>query len=498
LSDTEGAYAYIASAAIDTGCNSGTLNVRVQINGNTVSTVSNSNDGGTDSENYIAMYINGSWRIIGYGNDSANAGTTNDTADFAEWITYAGATQPQPGELLSADSAGGAVSTSSGAYDKNLIGVVSTSPYQVGGADDGHSVILALTGRVPVKVNLENGPILPGDPLTSSSTPGEAMKAIKAGRIIGTALTGYDGSQQAATVTVQLHAGFNDPLAGTGQLEGDQSVSGGLTVSGNTALQGSTAVANGLSVGGATTLQGGLDVSGASTLASLTVNGTLTVEGDLAVNGNATITSITAGSGTINGDFHVLGASTADTLSVNGLANIGQLNVTGNASIANLTVSGGITTNTVTVTGLASFGGDVKMTAAVNTRQATLKTFKSSKAIQAGSVVILDDAPGNEGKVTTSTTTEDTRVIGVAVTTVTGADQDVDVAIGGWVQVRVDTTLDGNGQPPAALLAGHVLTCAPAEGTVHSVATPQAGAILGKTTGAQDANNLVWVLITLQ
>ncbi len=35
---------------------------------------------------------------------------------------------------------------------------------------------LALTGRVPVKITGENGAIEPGDLLTTSSTPGHAMK----------------------------------------------------------------------------------------------------------------------------------------------------------------------------------------------------------------------------------------------------------------------------------------------------------------------------------
>jgi len=39
-----------------------------------------------------------------------------------------------------------------------------------------NAACLALTGRVPVKVTNENGPIVPGDLLTSSSTPGYAMK----------------------------------------------------------------------------------------------------------------------------------------------------------------------------------------------------------------------------------------------------------------------------------------------------------------------------------
>ena len=37
---------------------------------------------------------------------------------------------------------------------------------------------IALAGRTPCKVTDENGPIHPGDLLTSSSTPGHAMRAL--------------------------------------------------------------------------------------------------------------------------------------------------------------------------------------------------------------------------------------------------------------------------------------------------------------------------------
>ena len=53
---------------------------------------------------------------------------------------------------------------------------------------------VALNGLVPVKVNTENGAIARGDLLTSSSTPGVAMKATGAGMVIGQAIAPYDGS----------------------------------------------------------------------------------------------------------------------------------------------------------------------------------------------------------------------------------------------------------------------------------------------------------------
>ena len=38
-------------------------------------------------------------------------------------------------------------------------------------------ILVAMTGRVYVKASAENGPIQPGDLLTTSATPGHAMRA---------------------------------------------------------------------------------------------------------------------------------------------------------------------------------------------------------------------------------------------------------------------------------------------------------------------------------
>ncbi|MFC1522607.1 hypothetical protein ACFL6Y_09380 [Elusimicrobiota bacterium] len=91
-------------------------------------------------------------------------------------------------------------------YASNILGVVTTEP---GAVLKGNGQILigpdkklnpkerpaiALAGRVPVKVNLENGPIKIGDFLTSSSKPGFAMKATKTGRVIGIALESFSPS----------------------------------------------------------------------------------------------------------------------------------------------------------------------------------------------------------------------------------------------------------------------------------------------------------------
>ena len=52
---------------------------------------------------------------------------------------------------------------------------------------------VALMGRVPVKVDGSYGAIRPGDPLTSSPTPGHAMAMTRPGPSIGTALEGWSG-----------------------------------------------------------------------------------------------------------------------------------------------------------------------------------------------------------------------------------------------------------------------------------------------------------------
>lgn len=87
-------------------------------------------------------------------------------------------------------------------------------------------VPIALVGRVPVKVSTENGPIAPGDSLTMSSVPGVAMKAIKAGSVIGQAMEAYNG-QGIVTVTIFVQtSSFNgvslDAIPGLDSSEGDE------------------------------------------------------------------------------------------------------------------------------------------------------------------------------------------------------------------------------------------------------------------------------------
>ncbi|MBI3660141.1 hypothetical protein HY230_06680 [Candidatus Acetothermia bacterium] len=125
--------------------------------------------------------------------------------DLAE--AFASAEPTEPGDLvvlMPQAKATPTVRKSAQPYEGLLVGVVSSNPGLV--FDHGETylagdnsnlitkdkTIVAAVGRVSLKVSMENGPIAVGDPLTSSSKLGIAMKATKAGKIIGYALENAD------------------------------------------------------------------------------------------------------------------------------------------------------------------------------------------------------------------------------------------------------------------------------------------------------------------
>ncbi len=105
----------------------------------------------------------------------------------------------QPGDVVSIDPNEGTFVDKSQPFDQHIIGVFSANPgIRLSQADStingGEAIPIALSGRVPVNVTTENGDIKPGDYLTSSSIPGVAAKAIKAGPVIGQAMESYSGT----------------------------------------------------------------------------------------------------------------------------------------------------------------------------------------------------------------------------------------------------------------------------------------------------------------
>ncbi len=89
-------------------------------------------------------------------------------------------------------------------YDANVFGVVGMTSVQNLGETNEHTVNVAMSGRVPVLISLENGDIKPGDYLTSSSISGVAMKATASGPVIGRAIQSYDENSKLYTKTVMM------------------------------------------------------------------------------------------------------------------------------------------------------------------------------------------------------------------------------------------------------------------------------------------------------
>ena len=121
--------------------------------------------------------------VIDTGADVAEIYTTHDESLEA-------------GDVVSLDpSLQAGVKKSENVDDRSVIGIVSTRPGTVIGGvskEGAKAVPIALSGRTPVKVIIENGVIEPGDYLVPSSQPGVAMKARGAGSVIGQALSVYD------------------------------------------------------------------------------------------------------------------------------------------------------------------------------------------------------------------------------------------------------------------------------------------------------------------
>jgi len=122
----------------------------------------------------------------------------------------------EPGDIVSFDTKNPIVVDYATENDSRpLAGIISTQPGLL--LDDfawGDVVRpVALSGRVPTKVNLEGGPILPGDRIAPSSVPGMGRKAKLFEPSVGTALTPFTGADGVAhgfvTVFIDLQPGLN-------------------------------------------------------------------------------------------------------------------------------------------------------------------------------------------------------------------------------------------------------------------------------------------------
>jgi hypothetical protein len=113
-------------------------------------------------------------------------------ADCAEFFEAEDASALEAGTVLVIGEEG-VLRPSQEEYDKRVVGVVSgaggTRPAIVLNNDaEEVGVPVALTGKVHCKVDAEPSPVEVGDLLTTSSTPGHAMKAVDGARYFGSVL----------------------------------------------------------------------------------------------------------------------------------------------------------------------------------------------------------------------------------------------------------------------------------------------------------------------
>ena len=275
-------------------------------------------------------------------------------ADLAEMYDTHG--NLEPGDVVYSEG-GYMANKTTVANDQRAIGVVSTNPTADGiigyNVTSANRQPIALAGRIPVKVSLENGPIAIGDYLTPASTPGFVMKATGASRVVGSALEAYGGSQPRVSALVVAeeadraiaHAGelayyvSNPSLwpAGTAKImmfvnptfytpSATSLIQGtGLDITGNSLMNGNLEV------------EGNLSVVGTATLATLTVTGNTTIQQNLVVQGSTTVQSIT-----VNGKIITAGTTPTAVLGTN--TTVGQSSavvVTGNDTAGSVTYTSG-------------------------------------------------------------------------------------------------------------------------------------------------------------
>lgn len=168
-----------------------------------------------NSNRSLTLY--GDYQGTGESRVVANVVEITGGSDLSEHFDIAaGARAIEPGSVVSIDpSSPGDLQISTEAYDRKVAGIISGADGvkpgllmgQKGTVADGEYPV-ALTGRVYCKVDASFGAIAPGDLLTTSPTPGHAMKVTDHGQsqgaILGKAMTALEAGQGTVLVLVSL------------------------------------------------------------------------------------------------------------------------------------------------------------------------------------------------------------------------------------------------------------------------------------------------------
>ncbi|RJQ29412.1 hypothetical protein C4571_01620, partial [Candidatus Parcubacteria bacterium] len=142
----------------------------------------------------------------------ARGAITGNSSDYGEYVPVEGSVDDyEEGDLLAISTSTYSSTTPSiavfkkaeGPYDPNLAGAVTKHAAFIAGMEDIEGkVVIALVGRIPVKVSGENGSIEPGDRIAASTLPGHGMKATGSGMVLGVALQAFDGADASSTGSI--------------------------------------------------------------------------------------------------------------------------------------------------------------------------------------------------------------------------------------------------------------------------------------------------------
>jgi hypothetical protein len=141
------------------------------------------NPDGTVNKDGLAGFFDGNVTVAGHISFTGGA-------DCAEEFEVAEGEAAGPGTVMVLDREG-SLHASTIAYDKRVAGVVSgAGEYEAGIVLDkqrsgSRRALIALMGKTYCKVDAENGPIVAGDLLTTSPTPGCAMSVSDPARALG-------------------------------------------------------------------------------------------------------------------------------------------------------------------------------------------------------------------------------------------------------------------------------------------------------------------------
>jgi hypothetical protein len=203
-----GATAAVTGTAVYGASSSGGVAVRAESSGGG-NLIEGWNVGGVANRKFYVdaagnVYADGTY----FGSGGINTSCAPNCADYAETMDAdETASSYGPGDVLVVNQEG-LISLSTTPYATNVVGVYSTRPaFLARAGDTDNQVPVALVGVVPVKVSAENGPIHPGDLLTTSSTPGHAMRAPgepAPGTVIGKALGSLDSGTGVIEMLVML------------------------------------------------------------------------------------------------------------------------------------------------------------------------------------------------------------------------------------------------------------------------------------------------------